>query len=295
LIETLLDVVQAEYGGGFPAPAVIAMGKLGGFEMAASSDLDLIVVYETPPEAALQASQHYARLTQRLISAIAAPTPEGELYPVDMRLRPSGKAGPVAVRLDGFLSYQRNEAWTWEHLALSRARPLAGPAALCERLRQEIREVLTLPRERAKTAADVREMRARIDAEKLTSDIWQTKTHKGGLIDAELLAQFLQIVNAARQPEVLSQNTVQAVRNLMQAGILEPADGDVLVEAVELYQNVAQILRLCAEGQFDPGTAPKDLIGFLVQTTGASGLEELEAGLRKSYEAVARLFEQLVV
>ena len=294
LIETLLDTVQAQYGGSFPAPAVIGMGKLGGSEMAASSDLDLIVVYG-PPEDAAKAAQHYARLTQRLISAIAAPTPEGELYPVDMRLRPSGKAGPVAVRLDGFLSYQRSEAWTWEHLALTRARPVAGPGALRERLRQDIREVLTMPRDRAKTAADVRDMRAMIEAEKGTADIWQTKTHKGGLIDAELITQFLQIAHAAREPAILSQNTVQALRNLVEAGILKPADGKVLLGAVELYQDAAQVLRLCTDGQFDPATAPKDLINLLVQATGAAELESLEDRLTASYGAVARLFTELVV
>jgi [glutamine synthetase] adenylyltransferase / [glutamine synthetase]-adenylyl-L-tyrosine phosphorylase len=157
LIETLLEAVQASDGGGFPAPAIIAMGKLGGREMTAVSDVDLIAVYDGPAQGAPQASHHYARLTQRLISAISAPTAEGQLYPVDMRLRPSGKSGPVAVRLDGFLSYQRDQAWTWEHLALTRARVIAGPPALRASLSAQIREVLTLPRDRAKTAADVRE------------------------------------------------------------------------------------------------------------------------------------------
>ncbi len=219
VIESLLDAVQAEYGGALPAPAVIGMGKLGGREMAASSDLDLIVVYDAPPEAASQASHHYARMTQRLISALSAPTPEGLLYEVDMRLRPSGKAGPVAVRLEGFLAYQLKEAWTWEHLALTRARPVAGPAALRARLTEDIHQILTIRRDRAKTATEVREMRGRIEAGKGTTDIWQSKTYKGGLIDAEFITQFVQIVHAADEPQILSTNTSQALRNLVEAGI----------------------------------------------------------------------------
>jgi glutamate-ammonia-ligase adenylyltransferase len=294
VIEALLEAVQKQYGGGFPAPAVIAMGKLGGREMTAASDLDLILVYDTPPDQTSQAPQHYARIAQRLISAISAPTQEGALYPVDMRLRPSGKSGPVAVRLDGFLAYQRDEAWTWEHLALTRARLVAGPPALRQRLDLDIRTVLTGPRDPAKTAAAVREMRELIGREKGTGDIWNTKIHKGGLIDAEFIAQFLQIVHAAREPEILSPNTAQALRNLIEAGILRRADGDALLYAVELCQGVAHILRLCTVDGFDPKTSPKDLIGLLSQTTGEPDVTRLEARLREAYASTASLFDALV-
>ncbi len=295
LIETLLDAVQAHYGGALPPPAVIAMGKLGGRETTASSDVDLIVVYEVPPGTAPQASQHYARMTQRLISAISAPTPEGELYAVDMRLRPSGKAGPVAVRLDGFLSYQRNEAWTWEHLALTRARPIAGPPELRRRLREIIREVLTTPRDRSKAAADVREMRAMIDREKGARDIWQIRNYNGGLVDVEFIAQFLQIVHAAREPAILDQNIAKALRNLTEASILGAADGDSLLGAAQLYQDIGQILRLCTDGGFDPSAAPHDLVDLLLHVTGEPDLARLEARLRKAYAETARLFAKLVV
>jgi glutamate-ammonia-ligase adenylyltransferase len=291
-IETLLEAVQEQYGNGLPPPAVIGMGKLGGREMAASSDLDLMVVYDQ--DASPQASQHYARMTQRLIAAISAPMGEGVLYPVDMRLRPSGKSGPVAVRIDGFLAYQQKEAWTWEHLALTRARPVAGPAGLRERLSAEIRQVLTMRRDRAKTAADVREMRERIEAEKGTADIWRTKTHKGGLIDAEFIAQFLQIVHAADEPSILSTNTAQALNNLVQAGFLRPADGSTLLSAAELYHSIAHILRLCTEGEYAPATAPKDLTGLLVQATGEPDIARLEARLREAYAETAQLFAALV-
>lgn len=294
IIETLLDTVQAHYGGTLPAPAVVAMGKLGGQEMTASSDVDLIIVYDAPA-AALQATQHYARLTQRLISALSAPTAEGELYPVDMRLRPSGKSGPVAVRLDGFLAYQKNEAWTWEHLALTRARPIAGPPELREELQGLIRQVLTAPRDRAKAAADVREMRAMIEKEKGTRDLWQTKTYNGGLVDIEFITQFLQIVHAAENPGILDQNTENALQKLIAAGFLNYSDGDVLLNAASLYQDIGQILRLCTEGVFDPAEAPRDLIDLLLNATGEPNLSQLEARLRETYAEVASLFSKLVV
>jgi glutamate-ammonia-ligase adenylyltransferase len=294
LVETLADVVQAQFGGPFPPPAIFGMGKLGGSEMTASSDLDLIAVYEVPPELESQAPQHYARYTQRLIAALSAPTSEGELYPVDMRLRPSGKAGPLAVRLQSFISYQRDEAWTWEHLALTRARVIAGPGSLPELLKEEIRQILTLRRDRAKAAADVTEMRAMIEAEKGTSDLWQTKTHRGGLIDVEFIAQFLQIVHAADEPAILSQNTAQALRNLTDAGFLKPGDGKALVDAAELYQAVAHILRLCTEGVFQAQSAPRDLIELLLNVTGTESLPALEAHLKATYASTAGLFQEYV-
>jgi [glutamine synthetase] adenylyltransferase / [glutamine synthetase]-adenylyl-L-tyrosine phosphorylase len=295
VIQALLDAVQAQFGGALPPPAVIAMGKLGGRETTASSDVDLIVVYDIPPEQAPQAAHHYARLTQRLISAISAPTGEGELYAVDMRLRPSGKSGPVAIRLDGFLSYQRNEAWTWEHLALTRARPIAGPSELRERLREGIRDVLTAPRSREKAAADVREMRAMIEKEKGTKDIWQSKYYSGGLVDVEFIAQFLQVVQAARNPAILDQNTVGALRNLAAAGFLTTADANALVSAALLYQDTGQIVRLCADGVFDPAAAPHDLIDLLLHATGEPDLARLEARLRDNYAEVSALFAKLIV
>ena len=182
LIQAMQSVAEREMErthGRVPGSAVcvLAMGKLGGFEMTAASDLDLIVVYDFAADAQqsnglkpLPATQYYTRLTQRLISALASQTAEGTLYEVDMRLRPSGQKGPVATQLSGFIDYQQREAWTWEHLALTRARVISGPPDLRERVEHAIRHVLTLPRDRAKIAADVRDMRARIEKEKGTKD-----------------------------------------------------------------------------------------------------------------------------
>ena len=157
------------------AAAVIAMGKLGGREMTANSDLDLILVYDFDPAAVqsdgprpLAPTQYYARLTQRLITALSSATAEGTLYEVDMRLRPSGHKGPVATQLSSFIEYQAKEAWTWEHMALTRARVIAGPPALSARVEAAIRTALVKPRDRAKIAADVLDMRERIAKEKGT-------------------------------------------------------------------------------------------------------------------------------
>ena len=152
---------------------MLAMGKLGGYEMTASSDLDLILIYdfdaahpESDGERPLYGAQYFARLTQRLINALTAQTNYGALYQVDMRLRPSGRAGPLATQIESFSGYQESEAWTWEHMALTRARVVSASPAFKARVEEVIRGILQRPRDQALIAGDVVEMRGAIAKEK---------------------------------------------------------------------------------------------------------------------------------
>src|SRR5262249_53220268 len=162
----VLDQFVAQYGEiKGQRTAVLAMGRLGSREMTASSDLDLILIYDFDhdhPDSngpkSLHGAQYFARLTQRLIGAFTARTNYGVLYDIDMRLRPSGRSGPVATRLDAFAQYQEKEAWTWEHMALTRARVISGPPDLAAQIEGIIRDVLTRPRQRDLIADDVLEM-----------------------------------------------------------------------------------------------------------------------------------------
>jgi [glutamine synthetase] adenylyltransferase / [glutamine synthetase]-adenylyl-L-tyrosine phosphorylase len=285
-------------GGG---AAIVAMGKLGGAEMTAASDLDLIVVYDHAPGATqsngrrpLPVSQYYARLTQRLISALSAPTAEGRLYDVDMRLRPSGQKGPVATQLSSFVEYQTREAWTWEHLALTRARLVTGSPALRGKVEAAIRTTLLRPRDRGTITADVRKMRDLIAAEKGTEDIWDLKQVRGGLVDLEFIAQYLQLVHAAVQPQILSPTTAEAYERLAAAGIISAADADLLLPATRLLGNLTQILRLCFEGPFDPATAPEGLKQLLARVGDAPDFRSLEGQLRQLLADVAERFDRLV-
>lgn len=306
LINALLREVQRSFEqehGRLPdgEAVVVAMGKLGGREMTASSDLDLILIYDCA-EGAVQSdgrrplapSHYYARLTQRLITALSAQTAEGRLYDVDMRLRPSGQQGPVATRLSSFVSYQAGEAWTWEHLALTRARVVAGSFKLQDRVDAAIRDALVRRRDRAKIAADVREMRARIEAEKGTKDIWDLKQVRGGLVDLEFIAQYLQLVTAAETPAVLDQNTLSAIRKLRDAGALHAATAGQLTEAGQLVHDLTQVLRLSLDHGFNPETAPRGLKHMLAKAGGAETFEGLESKLRGLLAGVHGAFDRLV-
>ena len=275
--------------------AVIAMGKLGGQEMTAASDLDLILVYDHAEGAEmsdgarpLRVNQYYARLTQRLVAAISAPTSEGVLYEVDLRLRPSGNKGPVAASLESFRTYHRDSAWTWEKLALTRARVVAGDAGLASLLTSTIRDMLCVPRDPVQTRADVLEMRALMLRELGAATVWDIKRIRGGLIDIEFIAQFLQLIRAPENPLVLSQNTAQALAQLGEPQL------QILREAATLYHRVTQVLRLCVEGPYDPATAPSGLNRIVASSAAAPGIAQAELLLAETQVRVAGLFRELV-
>lgn len=282
--------------------AVLAMGKLGGEEMTAASDLDLIIVYDYAGEGAksdgarsLPGPQYYTRFTQRLIAALSAQTAEGALYEVDMRLRPSGNQGPVATKLSGFIDYQERSAWVWEHLALTRARVVSGSEAMADAIHETIRTVLTRPRDRAAVAREVQEMRRKIAVEKGTTDIWDLKQVRGGLVDLEFTTQFLQLVNAADKPEVLDHNTELALTKLADAGVIDRADAELLIPAARLYQSLTQVLRLCLDGHFNADDAPQALRDLLARSADMPDFSTLEATLRDTLSRVHEAFDRLVV
>ncbi len=307
VLSHLLEAVRREIGqahGMFDkgGSCILAMGKVGGAEMTASSDVDLIMVYETDPHQSmstgstrpLAVSQYYNRLTQRLITALSAPTPEGMLYEVDMRLRPSGNAGPVATSLESFAIYQREKAWTWEHMALTRARVVAGPAEQANRLQELIREVLCLPRDRVQVARDVVDMRQRICAQKGSDNPWQLKQVRGGLIDLEFLVQYLQLVHAHAHPACLDQNTRKAIGKLADVGALEQSDADRLLEGAFLLHMLMQILRLCTAKEFEAQTAPQGLKKLLARAADSPDFAHLEARLKEAQANIFELFEKYV-
>jgi [glutamine synthetase] adenylyltransferase / [glutamine synthetase]-adenylyl-L-tyrosine phosphorylase len=283
--------------------AIIAMGKLGGREMSATSDLDLIFVYTTPEmdvasdgPRPLPATQYFARLSQRLINAVTARTTEGRLYEVDMRLRPSGKAGPIAVSIESFTRYQREKAWTWEQMALTRARIIAGPPALAADVEAVIRSVLTRRREPEALAADVADMRARMDEEHHTNSIWEVKHLRGGMVDIEFIAQYLQLRHAHAHPEILSANTMQALRAVGASGILEPSIADVLIEALALWQRVQNRIRLTLSGAID-AMGDEDTPKALRQALCGSDDEAFSAlvdRMRDTARRIHALFDEIV-
>jgi glutamate-ammonia-ligase adenylyltransferase len=281
--------------------AVLAMGKLGGREMTAGSDLDLILLYDFDldrPESdgarPLHAAEYYARMTKRLVSALTTPTNAGKLYDVDLRLRPSGRSGPVASSIESFTAYQREEAWTWEHMALTRARVVSASPAFQERVEREIAQVLRLPRDPAIVRRDVYEMRRAVAVEKGEGTRWDLKNAAGGLLDLEFIAQYLVLVHAARVPQLIDTHTGRALAAAQSLGLLGTADGELLRAAWQLHHDLSQILRLCLSKPFDPKEAGPGLLSLLARTAGLPDFPRLDAHLADTQGRVRAVFERML-
>jgi glutamate-ammonia-ligase adenylyltransferase len=294
----------SELHGPLPGPglAVVALGKLGGREMTVTSDLDLIFLYEgAGAEVAsagpkpLPAPHYQARLSQRLINAYTAQTQEGWLYEVDMRLRPSGNAGPIAVALEGFLRYQEGEAWTWEHMALTRARVIVAEPAFRTRIEAAIRRILTRPRDPQKLAADVAAMRRRMETHNRAASIWDVKQIPGGLVDVEFVAQYLMLRHAARHPEVLHTNTAKALRALARHGLLAADEARDLIEAGRLWRAIQSYLRLTTGGGFDEEQAPAALRLSLARLAEAVDFDGLTQKMDETAKRVRGIFTEIVI
>jgi glutamate-ammonia-ligase adenylyltransferase len=281
--------------------AILALGRLGAREMTASSDLDLIVIYDfdqkhpnSDGKRPLYGAQYFARFTQRLISALNVQTNYGVLYQVDMRLRPSGRSGPVATQIDGFRSYQEREAWTWEHMALTRARVVSGPPDLAARIEAVIGGVLRRKRSAQKIAGDVVEMRAAIAKEKGDANPWDFKYVAGGLVDIEFIAQYLQLTHAAATPEILDTSTARTLEKASRLGVLKPEDAEVLRPAVRLFHDLTQILRLCLPTVFDPKTASSGVLTLLARAADLPDFAALQAHVEETQRQVRASFVRIL-
>ncbi|MCO6414788.1 bifunctional [glutamine synthetase] adenylyltransferase/[glutamine synthetase]-adenylyl-L-tyrosine phosphorylase [Siccirubricoccus sp. KC 17139] len=256
-IAALLPRIAADFAERFGriqggAMVVLAMGKLGGREMLPGSDLDLVLLYDHDPEAvestggrrSLAPSEYFIRLAPQIVAAITAPGAEGRLWEVDMRLRPSGNKGPVAIRLSSFEQYHQENAWTWERMALTRARPIAGPPALKRRVTEVLRAAMLKPGAAGSALADAAAMRARMLRELPAEGPWDVKAMPGGLIEVEFIAQALQLRHGPEHPEVLATTTRVALARLGKAGILPAEEAAALIAADRLWRTVIGMIRL---------------------------------------------------
>ena len=240
-----------------PGFAVIGYGKLGSRELGYGSDLDMIFLYEGCEEGSTHGSRplpneaFFARLGQRLIHILTTRTPGGILYAVDMRLRPSGKSGPLVTSLAALRDYQRRHAWTWEHQALARARPVAGSPVLARDFAKVREEILCLPREPAKLKAEVREMREKMAAAQPPHAAGQTdvKHDPGGIVDIEFMVQYW-VLRWAHEHPGLTRHTenIHILEALKAEGLLESERARLLTEAYRRYLSVEHRLKLMERG-----------------------------------------------
>jgi glutamate-ammonia-ligase adenylyltransferase len=268
--------------------------------MTAASDLDLILIYdfdEDDPESdgaeRLHATRYYARLSQRLISSLTVATRRGKLYDVDMRLRPSGGRGPVATQFESFVAYQTTEAETWEHMALTRARAVAGDASLVAEIEAARERILRRPPP-PKLRKDVADMRRLVAKEKGESDRLDLKYAAGGQIDLDFLAQYLCLSQAHAMPEMLAVAPEDILARAGSLGLLTPADTECLRAAHRLYTEVAQVLRTILDANVPLAQASEPVKRRLATAMHLPGFGQLESELTETEERVRAIFKAVV-
>ncbi len=301
LAEAVLDVVCpvvvrdfARKHGDMPGrgAAVMGMGSLGARQLSAGSDLDLIVIYDAESDSVsdgrrpLSAGTYYSRLTQAFVTAMTAPMAEGILYEIDMRLRPSGRQGPVATSWSAFRTYQREEAWTWEHLALTRARVVAGTRTLGAEIEAFREELLSKAVDAAKVLHDVAEMRQRVAEAKPAETQWEGKRGSGRMTDIELLAQAATLL--AGKPERRVPEQLLAGQGV---GWLSPEDVQRLTHAYRRFWQVQAASRLLTGGSLKVEELGEGGRNFLLRQTGAESFDGLAAELTELAEEAAAIID----
>jgi len=294
VLQALWPIVQSAFAEKHgPAPGrgavVLGMGSLGSGRLHARSDLDLIVIYDpdgvetSDGRRPLASRTYYARLTQALVTAMTAPMAEGRLYEVDMRLRPSGNQGPVATSWAAFQVYQQEEAWVWEHLALTRARVIAGPAALARDVEAFRMDLLARPRDRKDVLGEVAKMRARIFAAKGPRGLWEPKLGPGRMQDIELLSQAVALTSGAPKRRV--------------SIVLDSAewlDTAPLLEAYTLAWALQIGARLVSDDALEPTALGAGGCEFLLRLTGMSDLADLQSALETKTAQAAAIIDAAV-
>ncbi len=290
---------HGELDGG--AAAVLALGKYGARELNFGSDLDIVFVYDhaadtTASDGArpLPASLYFSRINQRFVSALTTMTNAGRLFEIDMRLRPSGSAGPLASELGGYLRYQAEEAWLWEHMALTKLRMVCGPSDLAAAVMTGVRDVLCRSRDPGEVAHTVVDMRGRIEREHTPLDRFDVKYAAGGLIDLEFVAQTLQLVHAAEQPGILASSSTVVFGAMADYGLMSRTEADELIAASRLMQDVQGVVRLAMAQRTREADLPGPLCELLVRISGTADFAALQDRLDTAQAQVRKAFARHV-
>jgi glutamate-ammonia-ligase adenylyltransferase len=272
--------------------AVVALGKAGSLEMLAGSDLDLMLIYDHAPMSTAP-TPWFVRLAHAFTAALTAQGAEGPLYKVDMRLRPSGNQGPVAVSLAAFKRYHAQDSWTWERLALTRARVLAATADFAIPVRAAILAALSRPDSPEKIKTDTLAMRNRLAAELPPSGPFDVKHRPGGMLELTFIAEALQLIHGPAAPALFRPNSTDALRGLAVAGHIPPATAQALVDANLLWRTVQGMNRITglSERTAEP---PAAMLSPLLRATAMADLAALLAAMETTGAQVKTAFKAII-
>jgi len=276
--------------GAFPQSelVVLGLGRLGGYSLTHASDLDLIYLHNADQGGVsagpkpLGPNDYFNRLASRVTAALSVPTAAGPLYDVDIRLRPGGSTGMRVISLEAFEKYQRNEAWTWEHMALCRARPVFGSPAVRKQVSEMIDGILRMPRDFSKVVSDAVKMRGDMERHKPPKSMLDVKLGPGGLVDLEFSVHVLQLTK-----HVGLNSRLEVALEELEAESLVQAN---IVNALKLLARMLVMMRLVAPGDIKPTAETWQLVA---EACGASGWDELLAEHDAARQSIAALWNSI--
>ena len=310
ILQELIPIVEQDFAvkhGSFDNEthgiSVLALGKYGGAELTHTSDIDIIFLYESAGEGVysngkkpLFSNVYYTRLAQHIVTAITALTPEGRLFEVDTRLRPSGNQGPLAVMVSTFEDYYQSAAWSWEFLALTRARVVFGPIQLAPKIQHIITAAVMRGPSCVDLAAETTSMRDKLRGQFGTPNIWDVKHTRGGLVDIEFICQFLTLKYAKGNPEIIQPNTPNSLKVLHSSSHLGLKNYRLLLAGYELQRAIQSQLRLCLDSLPQKDTdIPHGLQQILLNGAGCASFSQLKKHIFEAQQRCHRLFKILII
>lgn len=283
--------------------SVLALGKYGGEELTHTSDIDIVFLYESAGDGVysngkkpLFSNVYYTRLAQHIVTAITALTPEGRLFEVDTRLRPSGNQGPLAVTASTFEDYYVSAAWPWEFLALTRARVILGPLQLTSHIQKVITESVIRGPSCSDLASETISMREKLRNQFGTPNIWDVKHTRGGLVDIEFICQFLTLKYAKETPDIIRANTPDSLEELNANAYLTVKDYKKLSAGYGLQQAIQSQMRLCLDKlPQNDSDIPPGLQQILLENAGCKSFAHLKRHLLEAQKCCHNLYKGLII
>jgi glutamate-ammonia-ligase adenylyltransferase len=276
--------------------SVIALGRLGIHELTFGSDIDLVFVYDAQASKEHLVENHtlYNKLSGRFITAVTALTHQGRLYEVDTRLRPSGMDGALAVSVSAWEKYFQESAWTFEFMALTRARVVAGNSAIHKKLEHIIKTQLMQRRDSRKLAEDVIQLRSKVAKEFGNNNPWNLKYVRGGLMDIDFIGQYLALLYTHQVTELINKSSPDIFDLLMKRGILPNEIANELKQAYEFLNSLFALLRLCGGGTLDESTAPMGFKHLIASSLKLPDFSHVKVTLVSTLATVSEHFDKLI-
>ena len=315
VLSGLIPRVESDFKakfGYFPTGSfiVLAMGSYGFEKLTFTSDLDMVFLYDlegndesstiedNSEQRSLTPSKYFSRLGQHIITAISARSASGALYELDMRLRPSGKSGPLVVASQTFEDYQNNEAWTWEHMALTKARVVYGNKTIKNKILSIISNVLLKEKNQQKILDDVQEMHQKIIENSASTNIWNLRNIKGGFVDIEFILQYLILLHAPSHSQLLERQTIRSdiktIKCLSQLELLDKAHAETLSTALKLYRSIHSILRLSYGENPNEVEFSTEICDLLTEQCGETSFNNLKTKLEQTVALVYGVYQHII-